>query len=102
VTAILRRVGITDRFQGAFRIGNHEFDSHVTLLASQPFCGGPDVYFAARPAPLLITACREFDLHIETADAELGAKLAGVARREGLEIRGLDHADEMPPVSGTF
>ena len=90
ITRLLRRVGLTDRFQGGFLIGKHEFESVAPTLASQPFCGGPDVYFAAVPGPVLITACHEFDLHLETPSDELFAQLQDLTRGEGLEARGLD------------
>jgi hypothetical protein len=90
VTAELRRVGLSDRFQGGFLVRHHEFSSMVPLLASQPFCGGPDVYFAARPIPVLITACHEFDLHVESPNADLTTQLASLCDQKGLEVRGLD------------
>ena len=90
VSTILKRVGLTDRFQGGFLVREQEFDSHASVLASQPFCGGPDVYFAARPARLLITACHEFDLHLESPDPSLTEKLANIVRSHGLDVRGLE------------
>ena len=96
VNSLLRQVGLTDRFQGGFLISSPEFETHASILASQPFCGGPDVYFAARPAPLLITACHEFDLHLESPDSELTQSLAALARRRGLDVRGLEEPGDEP------
>ena len=89
-------MGLTDRFQGGFLIREQECESHLPILASQPFCGGPDVYFAAREAPLLITACHEFDLHLESTDSSLIARLSLLIRSRGLDVRGLDDAVTEP------
>ena len=96
VSSLLRGVGLTDRFQGGFLIREQEFETHAVVLASQPFCGGPDVYFAARPAQLLITACHEFDLHLESPDSSLTEKLASLARDHGLDVRGLEPLGDEP------
>ena len=90
VTSMLRRVGLTDRFQGGFHITRAEFESILPVLASQPFCGGPDVFFAS--PDLLITACHEFDLHVESSDADLANRLETLVRSRGLEVRGLAEA----------
>lgn len=92
--AFLRGVGLTDRFRGGFLVRPHEFDSHLPRLASQPFCGGPDVLFAAEGAPLLILACHEFDLHVETRDPALADIVRAEAAERGLPVRGAELTSE--------
>ena len=92
VIGLLRRMGLTDRFRGGFLIRSHELDTVVPVLASQPFCGGPDVLFASIPAALLVTACHEFDVHFETTDLELATRLNRLVEADGLEARGMEPA----------
>ena len=89
---MLRRAGLTDRFKGGFLVERDEYDSHLPIIASQPFCGGADVCFAAGGGRLLITACHEFDLHVETTESELARRLQSLAFERGLQVRGLDLA----------
>jgi hypothetical protein len=88
--AFLRRVGLTDRFRGGFRIRPFEYDSHLPALAAQPFCGGPDVMFASADPPLLILACHEFDVHVEARQRALASRIAGLADEAGLSVRRSD------------
>lgn len=90
VHRFLRGVGLTDRFRGGFVIRPHEYASHLPMLAAQAFCGGPDVFFAARNAPLLVMACHEFDVHVETRDADLLARVRHLADARSLDLRGTE------------
>lgn len=90
VHRFLRRVGLTDRFRGGFLIRPHEYASHLPLLTAQAFCGGPDVYFVARDVPLIVMACREFDIHLETREAHLLQQARALAESQGLSLHGLD------------
>ncbi len=96
VHTFLRHVGLTDRFQGGFLIREFEYETHLPLLACQPFCGGPDVYFVCRARPLVLMACHELDLHVETPDAMLAARIRQTAQDCDLTVRGSDVA-AVPP-----
>jgi hypothetical protein len=66
----------------------YEYDTHLPLLASQAFCGGPDILFAARNVPLLVLACHEFDLHVEIRDPQIGEIVQTLACERGLVTAG--------------
>lgn len=89
---LLRRVGLTNRFRGGFLIRPYEFATRVPLLAAQPFCGGPDVFFVARGLPLIVMACHEFDLHVETRDPALIERARALTESRGLIARGTEIA----------
>lgn len=74
VSAFLRRRGLTDRFQGGFRVMQAQFDTILPWLAANTYAGGGDVQFAAlEPASCRLTAlaCHHFDIHFTTPDASL-------------------------------
>lgn len=91
----LSRAGLTNRFRGGFLVRPHEFESHLPMLAAQPFCGGPDVVFASAAPPILVTACHEFDLHVELRSAELTDRVSELARGVNLDVRRSD----LPPAA---
>jgi hypothetical protein len=88
VNHFLRRVGLTDRFRGGFLIQQREFATVVPMLASQAFCGAPDVLFAAVDRPLTALACREFDVHVEARDETLIAAAQALACEADMEVVG--------------
>ena len=85
----LRTVGLTDRFQGGLLIQPYELAKWIPMLAAQPFAGGPDVYFILPEAGMILTACHEFDIHLESR-----AKLPPAIQRI------LDNSGELVVVSG--
>jgi hypothetical protein len=101
VACFLRRRGLTDRFQGGFRVRAPRFDAVLPLLAANTFAGGGDVLFAALPPSaccLTILACHHFDLHITSPDARLRDCLAELAAQRGLvaETLALPDLPDMP------
>lgn len=84
----LRAQGLTDRFRGGFLVRPYEFRSWLPLLASQPFCGGPDVFFIAARVPLIVMACHEFDLHVDTRHDAVFSEITRLAAERNLLVRG--------------
>jgi len=84
----LRGVGLTDKFRGGFRVGVGEFDFWVPRLACQAFCGGPDVAFISPSGDLVVVACHEQDVHVETTEHAFDALGRVFAADMGLCVTG--------------
>ena len=86
VAEFLRGRGLTDRFQGGFRIAAPQFASIIPRLAAQTYAGGADVLFVSldRRCPLMAVACHHFDIHFSAPDAAAIASLARLAEFHNL------------------
>jgi hypothetical protein len=87
VSRFLRRRGLTDRFQGGFRIRREQFASILPVLAAHTYAGGADVLFAALAPPhlrLTALACHHFDIHFASPDSPLLDAITHLAAQHGL------------------
>ncbi len=92
VARFLRARGLTDRFQGAFRVRREQFATTLPLLAAHTYAGGSDVQFAALDTPgcrLTVLACHHFDLHFTTPDASLLETIVCLAEQNRLAAESL-------------
>ena len=86
VAQFLRGRGLTNRFQGGFRIASPRFASLIPRLAAQTYAGGADVLFVSLDSrcPLTAVACHHFDIHFSAPDAAVVAALARLAESHDL------------------
>lgn len=92
VCRFLRRRGLTDRYQGGFRILHSQFHTAIPLLAANTYAGGADVLFVALvPTPIKLTAlaCHHFDIHLTALDPCLLEKASDLALSQGLAVEDL-------------
>ena len=86
VAKFLRGRGLTNRFQGGFRIESPRFVSAIPRLAAQTYAGGADVLFVSLDRRRLLTAvaCHHFDIHFSTPDSAVISTLARLAASHDL------------------
>ena len=86
VAKFLRSRGLTNRFQGGFRIEAPQFAAVIPRLAAQTYAGGADVLFVSldRRCPLTALACHHFDIHFSAPDPAAIAALARLAESRDL------------------
>lgn len=105
VTRFLRQRGLTDRFQGGFRIAQSRFEALIPRLAANTFVGGADVLFAALSPPscrLTALSCHHFDLHFASPDEALLQIVADLAAAHHLAADTLPLLElpELPEIWG--
>ncbi len=86
VAKFLRGRGLTNRFQGGFRIEAPQFPADIPRLAAQTYAGGADVLLVSldRRRPLTAVACHHFDIHFSSPDPAVISAIARLAESHSL------------------
>ena len=87
VAKFLRGRGLTNRFQGGFRVLAPRFAAVIPLLCAHAYTGGADVLFVSLDPRFVLTALasRYFDLHFSACDSALIAALSQLAEDRALQ-----------------